>query len=422
MFVHQLKTGLVVLAALIGLLLVGGGLALGLRANAGPQADPPGSTQAVAAQANPVEQPRDKPPAARSVTVARPVRREWVPYQEYTGRLEPLRAVEVRPAVSGFVLKVLFKAGAQVKKGDVLFELDPRALELAVEKARADLFLAEAKRKQSEADLDHARRLAAAGQQVREEFEKAKWQVDAATAGIEGAKVEVGRAQLELEATKIRAPMSGQVGRPLADAGTLVFRGPDRATLLTTITTIDPIGLTFDMDERSFLLYQQLVCEHKVQGVGSALRMAVAGEEGFPHEGTLESFADHVDPQSGTVRVHGSFANPGQLLLPGMSAQVRIALGPPRMVLAVPQVAIYGNRFVLVVNDGNIAKPRAVRLGPTENGMWIIEDGLRAEDWVVSDVTGIRPGDLVEPRKKDTPKPSAPVRQGAGDIPKKVSH
>jgi RND family efflux transporter MFP subunit len=417
MFLHKLKTGIVILIALVGIVLAGGGLAVGLRANAGPEAEPPSTGEvSKAPAAGRAEQARDKPvaEAPRTVTVSRPVRREAVPYEDFAGRLEAFRAVEVHPAVGGFVQKICFKAGAEVKKGDVLFELDSRIYQLAVEKAEAELSLAEAKKKQSDADLTRVRQQLATGATSREEFDKIKERAVTAEAALKTAKIDVARARLDLESTKVTSPMSGRVGRPLVEPGTLVFRGQDRATLLTTVTSLDPIGLTFDMDERSFLRYQRLLRENRVKGTGSLLRMAVADEEGFPHEGMLESFEDRVSPQTGTVRVRGSFPNPGRLLLPGMFVRVHMTFGPPRAVLEVPEEAILsdqGKKYVLVVNDGNVAERRAVTLGPADNGMRIVEKGLRAEDWVV--ITGladIHPGDPVVPRKKTLPKRSDPAR------------
>jgi multidrug efflux system membrane fusion protein len=173
------------------------------------------------------------------------------------------------------------------------------------------------------------------------------------------------------------------------------------------VTSLDPIGLTFDMDEQSFLRYRRLLREKQVKGAGSSLRMQLAGENGFPHEGTLESFEDRVSPQSGTVRVRGSFENPGRLLLPGIFARVRMTFCPPRAVLEVPEEAILsdqGQHYVLVVSEGNIAQRRAVTRGWADNGMRVIEKGLGADDWVViAGLRGIRPGDPVEPRNKVTP-------------------
>jgi RND family efflux transporter MFP subunit len=417
MFLHKLKTGTVILMAFIGILLAAGGLAVGLHADAGPEADRPNPGAVSEAEAaGGGEQARDKPvaKAPQPVTVSRPVRREAAPYQDYSGRLEAHQAVEVRPAVSGFVQKVCFKAGTEVPKGEVLFELDPRVAQLALGKAQAQWTLAEARKKQSDADVNRVGKLKDAKSISIEDLDKVMERAAAAEAAFKTAMIEMDRAKLELDATKIRAPMSGRVGRSLVEPGTLVFRGQDRATLLTTVTSLDPISLTFDMDERSFLDCQRLLRAKQGKGAVTSLRMELTGENGFPHEGTLESIEDRFSPQSGTVRVHGRFPNPDRLLLPGMSTRVRMTLGPPRAVLELPDEAILsdqGTNYVLVVNNRNVAERRAVTLGPTEKGMRIIEKGLGAEDWVViAGQGGIRPGDLVEPRKKATREPSDPGR------------
>jgi RND family efflux transporter MFP subunit len=415
MFLHKLKTGIVILIAFLGILLAGGRLAVGRHTPAGPEAEPPDTGEVAKAPAAGSEGPdKDKPVAAapRKVTVSRPLRREAAPYEDYAGRLEALRTVEVRPAVSGFVQKVCFKAGAEVKQGEVLFLLDPRAAQLALQKAVAELALAEAKKKRSEADLKRARQLWAENAVVREDLDEITERAATAEAALKTAHVEANRARLDLTSTEIRAPMSGRVGRPLVEPGTLVFRGQDRATLLTTVTSLDPIGLTFDMDERSFLRYQRLLRAQEVKEADSSLRMQLADENGFPREGTLDSVEDHVSPQTGTVRVRGSFPNPGQLLLPGMFARVRMTFGKPQAVLEVPEEAVLtdqGKHYVLVVGKGNIAQRRAVTLGQADNGLRVIEKGLGVEDWVV--ITGlgsIHPGDPVQPRKKAAPRPSDP--------------
>jgi RND family efflux transporter MFP subunit len=409
MFLHKLKTGTVLLMASIGILLAAGGLAVGLHADAGPDGNPPNPGKASDAQAaGGEEQARDKPVAKipHPVTVSRPVRREAAPYQDFPGRLEADRAAEVRPAVSGFMQNVCFKAGAEVQKGDVLFELDSRVAQLALDKAEAQLALAVAKKKQSDADVDRVRKLKAGNSASIEDFDNAMERAATAGAALKTASIEVDRAKLELDATKVRAPMSGRVGRSLVEPGTLVFRGQDQATLLTTVTSLDPISLSFNMDERSFLDYQRLLREKQVKGVGSSLRMGLAGENGFPREGTLEGFEDRFSPQSGTLRVRGSFPNPDRSLLPGMYTRVRMTLGPPRAVLEIPAGAILsdqGMKYVLVVNDRNVAERREVTLGPAEKDMRIIEKGLRAEDRVIiGGLRGVNPGDPVEPRKQAT--------------------
>jgi RND family efflux transporter MFP subunit len=416
MFLHKLKAGIVILIAFLGILLAGGGLAVSLRAYADPATDPPTPPQIPEAQAAGKEEPRKGKPGAeapREVTVRRPNRREAAPFEDFSGRLEARQSVDVHPAVGGVVLKVCFKAGGEVKKGDVLFELDSRASQLALQKAESELALAAVKQEQENRDLKRLRDVG--GNLVSsEQLDKATWRVTSAEAAVRAAKIEVARAQLDFEATKVTAPMSGLVGRPLVDAGALVFRGQDRATVLTTVTALDPITLVFDMDEYTLLRYRRLLRENQVKGVGSVLRMALVGEAGFPHEGKLDSFEARVDPQSGMVLVRGSFANPGQVLLPGMKAQVRMTFGPPRPVLEVPENSLLGDQdktFVLVVGDGNIAQRRTVTVGWVDNGMRVIEKGLDAEDWVVTGGHGgIHPGDRVEPRKETEPKRSDSAR------------
>lgn len=428
MFLHKLKTVILVCVAFVGILLVGSGLTHGLRANPSPEAEPPNKGEVPKVQAAGKEEPvRDHPvaKAPHPVTVSRPVRREAAPYQDYTGRLEARRTVEVRPAVSGFVLKVCFKAGAEVKKGDVLFELDSRAAQLTVDKAEAELELAEAKKKEIDIDRQNARVLLQQKVASSQEFDKVTARAVAAEAAVKVAKIEIARARLELEATKVTSPMSGHAGRPLVEAGTLVFRGQDRATLLTTVTALDPIRLTFDMDERSFLNYQRLLREKKVKGADNSLRIRLAAEEEFAHEATLESLEDHVSPETGTVRVHGSFPNTGLLLRPGMFVRVRMTLGPSRAVLEIPDEALLsdqGKKYVFVVNERNIIQRREVTLGPADNDMRIIEKGLREDDWVViTGLANIRPGDPVAPRKKSSPKDSDPGRD-RGQGPATGSH
>jgi multidrug efflux system membrane fusion protein len=412
MFLHKLKTGIVILIALVGLLLAGGGLAVGPRANDGPEAEPPKTGDIPKAQAAAGAKDAEAP---RTVSVSRPVRREAAPYQVYTGRLEARRSVEVRPEVSGIVLKVCFKAGDEVKQGDMLFELDSRAAQLNVDKTKAQLALVEAKKKQSDIERKNANKLREQNVISSDEFDIKSSQVAAAEAAVKLAQIELDRARLELEATKVRAPMSGRVGRSLVEEGTRVFHGQDRATLLTTVTSLDPIGLTFNMDERSYLRYQRLLRENKVKGAGSSLRIQLSDAKDFPHEGALESFEDQFNPNNGTMRIRGSIPNPGRLLLPGMSVLVRMTVGPPRAVLEVPDEAILsdqGKSYVLVVNDGNVVQRREVSVGQADNGMRIIEKGLRAEDWVViTGLTDIHPGDSVKPRRQAMPVDKSPVQK-----------
>ena len=409
MFFHKLKTGIFTLTAFVGIVLGGGGLAIGLQRKAGPETDAAG----VPAVSNPPAPQKEKEAAgnvpakmAPTVTVCLPTRRQSAPYQDYNGRLEARQAVDIYPAVGGFVVKVCVKAGTEVKKGDLLFELDPRAALAARQKAEVELALAEAKKKQSDDAMRALSSLPPGQNVVNPQLAKLADQAPTAEAAVKTARLELDRARLDFDATKVPSPMDGQVGRILVSPGSLVFRGPDRATRLTTVSRLDPLGLTFAMDERTFLSLRSLP-EKEVKGLGNKLQVRLAGEDGFPREARLDGFADRADPTTGTVTVHGTLPNPRRLLLPGMFATVRMVVGPPRAVLEVPESAIAslgpgtGGSGVFVVGKDNIAKLRQVTLGWLDSGMRVVESGLAADDWVVISPAADRcpDGKRVEPRK-----------------------
>ncbi len=398
MVYQKLKAGAAVLALCAGILVAGGGLALWLPAQAQDEPPPPGTAE---------------PPAP--VLVGHPLRREVAPYEDFTGRLEALQTVEVRAPVSGYLKAVNFKAGADVNEGDLLFVIDQRPYQATLDRAAARLTLAEAQKKQSEADLQRARLLLTGNNVTKEEYEKAVAQVAAAEAAVKAGRVEAEEARRKLKATDVRAPVAGRVGLTRVEPGNLVFEG-DRATLLTTIMALDPIGLTFEMDERNYLRYQRLLREKQVKGTDSSLSMSVVDEKGFPHQGTLNGVDHQVNPQTGTIRVRGRFPNPGGLLLPGMSARARMSFGRPRPVLEVPEKAVarisQGKNYVLVVNGHNVVEARDVRVGQADGDRRVIDQGLRADDWViVSGAQGPRPGERVQPKRLASPKSSVPGKE-----------
>jgi multidrug efflux system membrane fusion protein len=420
MLFHSLKFQGAVLAVFVGLVLVGGGLVYELRANAPGSVARAPVNQTAAAQAagqgkTNTEQEPPLNPRFRTVRVAHPVEREAAPSADFTGRLTAKQTVEVRPTVSGRLEKINFKPGSEVKKGDLLFEIDNSTYRLDVQKAEAELMVTLAKRNQSETELIRGRKLqgAAIG---KGDIDKLANQAAADEAGVNAAKVDVERAKLRMDSTRITAPISGRIGRPLVDIGNQVFGGGDRQSVLATITTLDPIGLSFDMDERSFLQYQRAERDHEVTGPGSLLGVGVpsaGGKEGFPMQATLDSFEDQVDPKTGTIRVHAALSNPDKLLLPGMYTRVRMFFGAPRVLLEVPRSALReGEGFsVLVLTDQNRVKERSVKVGVFE-GHQLVEEGLRPEDWVVvDDYQHLRPGDRVEPERVTPPTRSTPSKE-----------
>jgi RND family efflux transporter MFP subunit len=420
MFLQKLRTG-VVLVALAGLLAMGGRWALGPQANARPEADPP-EPKAVAAIADPEPEKSAtaKSGAPRAVTVARPFKRQFAPYRLLNGQLDASRSVDLQAPVNGVVHEVLVKPGAEVKKGDLLLTLESEALQLNLKKAITELELAQAKRKQFDAELASVRKGFEAGRITREDLDRASAQLTVGDAGIELAKLEVARVQLDLDATKIRAPISGQIGQSIVEPGTRVIHGPENATALATISCLDPLAVFFRLDQDLYVDYQRLVREKKIKGIGGHFRVTFPTEENRPRservfqEGTVVSIDDRADPGNGTVGIRGSLANPDRLLLPGLHVSIRMPIGPPSEVLAVPAQAIRtapagprrGENFVLVVTNSGVAERRWVTLGDWDDNMMVVRDGLSADDRVIiSDSADIAPGDRVNPvEKTEAPK------------------
>jgi RND family efflux transporter MFP subunit len=427
MLLSKLKTQAILVVTVLGLILAGGGWAIHLYAVSpeGPNrrnADEPQTKKAD-------ERVKPKPPplaAPKTVTVVQPLHSMAAPYADYPGRLVALQQVDVQPTVSGRLEKVLFQAGADVKKGELLFEIESTSYQLALEKAETEVERVGTQISQKERDLKQARDLVNKGYGSEKEISKAESEVREAEANHRQAQLERQRAKLNMAATKITAPLDGRISEPRVYPGNQVFAGGDKTIVLATITVLDPIGLSFDMDERSYLRYQHLLREKEVKGTGSPLSMGISDESGFPREGTLVGFGDRIDEQFGTIRARAKLANPDGLLLPGMYARVRVTFGRPRTVIEVPKKAVWADEkthelYALVVNDRKQVERRAVQREPLEvakgsgnfppvtdldqhTNKAFIKEGLSPEDWVIiSDIHGLQPGDEVEVKRvKDT--------------------
>jgi RND family efflux transporter MFP subunit len=246
--------------------------------------------------------------------------------ETFTGGLAASATVDVRPHVSGTLAKVLFKEGSQVKKGDVLFEMDPAPYQAAVNRAEADLALAEARLKRTEADLRRAEQLAARRAMSREEYDKHVSDRAEAAAAMGVARAQLEQARALLQHTRVVAPISGQAGQVFVDAGNLV-RGGEAGPVLVTLVSTDPIYVYFEMDERSLLRYQKTARAKKAQDARTPIAVGLAGEAGFPHKGVIDFLDNRVNPDTGTIRVRGVMPNPDGRFTPGLSARVRLQLG-----------------------------------------------------------------------------------------------
>jgi RND family efflux transporter MFP subunit len=356
--------------------------------------------------------PSGAPEAAPTpVTVSRPVERDITDYVDFTGRTAAVDSVELRARVWGYLDKVNFKEGALVKEGDVLFEIDPLTYRATLNQAEGNLASAEARVERLDADFARARPLLRRGAISREEYDKVVGDRGEAAASREALKAAVERAKLDLQYTKVIAPISGRTSRYVVTTGNLVQAGDQGGgTLLTTIVSVDPMYAYFDVDEYTALRVRRLVREGKSDSPrdgGFPVFLGLANEEGHPHRGTINFVDNQVNPRTGTIRVRGVFPNKEQVLLPGLFARVRAPIGRSHKALLVSERAIdtdQGLKVLYVVNEKNEVVSRPVRLGALHDGLREITEGLKPDERViVNGLQQVRPGVTVEPRPVDMP-------------------
>jgi RND family efflux transporter MFP subunit len=359
---------------------------------------------------------RREPPAVASlpppqVSVAAPLEREVVDFDEYTGRMTAVEEVEVRARVRGYLIKVNFTEGTEVKQGDVLFEIDPRPFQADLDAAKGQVAQWEAKLARAEADVVRNERLLPKGAASQKDLDTAIAERGEARAAIQSARAAVERAALDVEFTKVTAPISGRVSRAYVTKGNLVNASGAETTLLTTIVSLDPIYVYFDVDERALLRYQQGAREQvggndqpaNVREAKIPVQLGLAAESGLPHEGVIDFADNRVDPQTGTIRVRGVFANANRVFTPGLFARVRVPVGDKYQAVLVPDRAIgtdQGQKYLLAVNDKNVVEYRAVKMGRLHDGLRVIQEGIKPGELVI--VNGIqraRPGLTVAPER-----------------------
>jgi RND family efflux transporter MFP subunit len=417
MTIKKLATIFVILISSTGVLFVGS--AWGLHLYSGAAAEP--GQQAVVPEKPQGQKKAEQktPPAkeqadAKKPTVSKPEKREVPPFEFFRGRLEPSQVTDVLARVSGRLASIHCESGAGVKKGDLLFELDDTVFKDALAKAEINFTVAKTKVEQSEASLQRAVSLRESGGISAEEFDKARGAVPLDRAAMELAKLELDRARRELDSVKVKAPTDGKVGRILVNAGGAV--SGDK-TILATIMMLDPMYVSFEMDERNFVRYQKMLQDKQVQGLGSSLNISSPFDRNrFPHQGTLAFFDDQFNPKTGTITVRGKVPNLDGHFLPGMQVGIQMPIGKPQATLVVPGPAVgfaaakpsYDNvpepppdAFLFLVNADNVVEFRKVQVGEYVGNMRIIEEGLGPDDWVIIDGrTGLSVGDRVEPRRK----------------------
>ena len=344
-------------------------------------------------------------PPAPVVSVSKPLQREIVEWDEYTGRFDAVETVEIRARVSGYLNEVRFKDGQAVKQGDVLFAVDPRPFERALEQAQAELFAATTKVQNANLDVVRGRPLLERKVISDKSFDDRESLVRDAQAAVKVGEAKVKTAELDLSFATITAPITGRISRSMVTAGNWISAGSVAGTtLLTTIVSEDPIYIYFDVNENNYIKYKRLA----ERGVGAAdigalVEVALPDERGFPHKARLDFLDNRLDQGTGTLRARAVLANKAGLFSPGLFARVRVTGTPNYLATLVPDNAVgtdQTNKYVFTVGDDGTVARRNVKLGPLAEGLRVVREGISAEDWVItSGLQRARPGMKVEPKR-----------------------
>ena len=354
----------------------------------------------------------ENPPPA--VSVSQPVEREVVDYDSYEGRMGAVQKVEVRARVRGHLAKVGFQDGQMVKEGDPLFEIDPRPYKAALDAAAAQVASAEANLEL--AKTEYARTAVLVRTKAVSDTELTVWKAKQATAAAERlrALASVEQAKLDLDFTKIAAPINGKISRSQVDVGNLVNAGGGE-TLLTTITSVDPMYVYFNVNERSLLRYRKTFRKDKtendkevaIKDLKIPVEIALEGEAGYPYKGVIDFADNRVDPGTGTIQVRGVLPNSSRILDAGMRARVRVPVGSPYKALLVTDRAIGTDqnvKYLYVVGANNVAKRRDVQLGRMTDDLRVIEKGLNPGDKVIiNGIQRVHPEMTVDPKPGEMP-------------------
>ena len=346
-------------------------------------------------------------PPPMAVTVSQPHVADVVEWDEYSARFDAVESVEIRTRVSGHLTSVLFKDGQTVKKGDLLYVIDPRPFERALELARAEMAQARTKTENAALDVDRGRPLLERKVLSEKSFDDRANLLRDANSAVKVAEAKVATADLDLSFTRIASPIDGLIGRSLVTPGNWVNAGTiSTSTMLTSIVRQNPVHIYFDVSENNYLKYKRLIERGVSAGAGQAgnvIEIAMPDEVGFPHKGKLDFIDNRLDSGTATLRARAVVENDKQLFSPGMFARVRIAGSARYSAVLVPDEAVasdQANKYVLVVGEDGTAQRRNIKIGPMHNGLRIIREGVKAEDWVVVRGARARPGQKVATKRE----------------------
>lgn len=332
------------------------------------------------------------------VTVASVLVRSVQTWDEFNGRVHAIPTVELRPRVSGYINRVAYKEGSEVKPDDLLFVIDPRPYRNALHSAQAQLERARSAAKLAQSKTAHTQALFAAQAMSREEFNGRQTELNQTAAEVRAAEAAVATAKLNLGFTEVRAPIAGRVGRAYLTAGNLAQADQ---SILTTLVSQDPMYVYFDIDEHSFLRYKEFARKNNRESNVYPVRIGLANEQNFPHHGTVDFFDNQVNPATGTIRARAVVPNADRLLTPGLFARVQLKgdEAPGLLIDAKAILTDQHHKYVYVLGEGNKALRKNITLGRQIDGLYIVQSGLDPTDKII--VTGaqkiLREGVIVKP-------------------------
>jgi membrane fusion protein, multidrug efflux system len=346
--------------------------------------------------------PAQQPPP---VTVATPIQKETVEWDEYTGRTAAVESVKIRPRVSGYIDQIGFKEGQLVKPGDILFVIDRSPYEAALNITTANLQNAQAQRELQVANFARAQRLFQTNVTSKEEYDTSVAQKNQAIAQAAQASAQVNLAQLNLNWTQVKAAIEGRISRQLVTKGNLVQAD---TTELTTIVSVSPIYAYFNLDERTVQKYLGQIQSGQLKDPRASFMpvyLQVEGETGFPHEGVVDFVENTYNASTGTLQVRGRFKNDDASLYPDAFIRIRIAGTPEYKAILISDRAVgsdQGQKFVLLVDDNSVVQVRPVELGPVVDGLRVVRKGVELGDRVIiNGLANARPGSKVRAQLGD---------------------
>ena len=370
-----------------------------------------------------------EPPPAK-VTVAHPIEHDLTDWDEYTARLEAVDSVEVRARVSGYLESVHFREGSLVKKDDLLFQIDPRPYEAQLRRAEGDLEVAQSRVNLAEKNLARVAYLMKGQAISKEEAETREAVLRQAQAGVTAAQAAVDAAKLDVQFTRITAPVSGRASRKFVTEGNLINGGIGaQGTLLTTIVSLDPLHAYFEANERDYLKYVRLAksgARPSSRDFKNPVWVGTADEQGFPHEGYMDFVDNQIDRATGTIQGRAIVPNPDGLLAPGLFVRLRLIGSGRYRALLIPDEAIQSDqaqKFVWVIDDQNHVRYRQVKIGTLHDGLRVVSEGLTPADRVITHgIQRARPDAVVEPEEKpltppadDGQTPAAPTKSARAE-------